>query len=175
MKAGFDTAFDRVIGHEGRFQNNRQDRGNWTSGKVGVGELKGTKFGIAAMTYPHLDIKNLTVAQAKQIYRRDWWIALGMERFRPAMQFQMFDAAINHGMHNATRMLQRAVGTADDGIIGPATMGAVKATELNDLLMAFLSERLDFMTNVRTWSEFGKGWARRIATNLRHATQDNDA
>lgn len=169
----FDKAFERSLDSEGLFQDDREDRGNWTSGKVGVGELKGTKFGIAAMTYPHLDIKNLTVEQAKAIYYEDWWLKLGMERFRPAMQYQMFDAAINHGMYNATRILQWAVKAKADGIIGPKTLGSVRNTDLNDLLMQFLAERLVFMTDVRTWSRYGKGWARRIAHNLKLAAQDN--
>lgn len=169
----FDKAFERSLDSEGLFQDDREDRGNWTSGKVGVGELKGTKFGIAAMTYPHLDIKNLTVEQAKAIYYEDWWLKLGMERFRPAMQYQMFDAAINHGMYNATRILQWAVKTKADGIIGPKTLGSVRNTDLNDLLMQFLAERLVFMTDVRTWGRYGKGWARRIAHNLKLAAQDN--
>ena len=46
----FDKVFNRVIGHEGGFQNMHHDRGNWTGGKVGEGELKGTKFGLSAMT-----------------------------------------------------------------------------------------------------------------------------
>lgn len=171
--SSFDAAFERVIGHEGRFQAHPDDRGNWTSGKVGVGLLKGTKFGISAMTYPELDIKGLTVDQAKAIYLRDWWDRLGMVRFRPATQYQLFDAAINHGMHHSTRMLQRAVGTKDDGIIGPNTLTAVQGAELNDLLMAFLAERLNFMTGLRTWAQFGRGWARRIAQNLRFAAEDN--
>lgn len=169
----FDKAFERSLDSEGLFQNDREDRGNWTSGKVGVGELKGTKFGIAAMTYPHLDIQNLTVDQAKAIYYEDWWLKLGMERFRPAMQYQMFDAAINHGMYNATRILQWAVNAKADGIIGPKTLGSVRNTDLNDLLMQFLAERLVFMTEVRTWGRYGKGWARRIAHNLKLAAQDN--
>ncbi|AAQ96493.1 hypothetical protein [Vibrio phage VP16T] len=170
----FDKAFDRVIGHEGGFQNDQKDRGNWTGGKVGVGENKGTKFGLAAMTYPDLDIKNLTVDEAKAIYRRDWWDALGMGTFRPAMQYQMFDAAINHGMRNATKMLQRASGAHDDGIIGPKTIGAARATDLDDLLMLFLAERLEFFTNIKTFDHYGRGWSRRIAGNLRLAAEDND-
>lgn len=169
----FDKAFERSLDSEGLFQDDPEDRGNWTSGKCGVGELKGTKFGIAAMTYPHLDIKNLTVEQAKAIYYEDWWLALGMERFRSAMQYQMFDAAINHGMYNATRILQWSVGSKADGIIGPKTLAAVRNTELNDLLMKFLAERLVFMTDVKTWGRYGKGWARRIAHNLKLASEDN--
>lgn len=170
----FDTSFDRVIGHEGGFQNDAKDRGNWTSGKIGVGYLNGTKFGLSAMTYPTLDIKNLTVEQAKVIYKADWWDKLGMGKFPQAISFQMFDAAINHGMGSATKMLQRAVGVKDDGAIGPQTIAKVSGFDLNDLLMLFLAERLIFMTNITTFDTYGRGWSRRVANNLKLATIDND-
>ena len=38
----FEKSFGRVFRNEGGFQKDPKDRGNWTSGKVGVGELKGT-------------------------------------------------------------------------------------------------------------------------------------
>lgn len=171
-KITFNLCFDRVIGHEGNFQKINGDRGNWTSGKVGVGRLVGTKFGISAMTYPTLDIPNLTVEQAKAIYYKDWWIKLDMELFKPALSYQMFDSAINHGMHNTTCMLQRAINTPDDGDIGPATLRALNIMTLEDILFCFIGERLEFMTYVGTWDTFGKGWARRIALNLKLAAQD---
>lgn len=173
MMTMYDKSFGRVFRNEGGFQNDRADRGNWTSGRVGVGQLLGTKYGLAAMTYPDLDIPNLTLEEAKAIYKRDWWDKLRMDKFRPAMQYQMFDAAINHGMRNATKMLQRAAGAKPDGIIGPKTREAIAEVELNDLLMCFLAERLEFMTVIHTWPRFGKGWARRIAHNLKIASRDN--
>jgi lysozyme family protein len=172
MNAEYVKAFDRVIGHEGLFQNEPGDRGNWTGGEIQKGILRGTKFGISARTYPNLDIFNLTVEQAKDIYYKDWWLKLEMDLFQPALSYQMFDAAINHGMHNATKMLQRAVGAVDDGSIGPATKTAIDKMPLDDILMCFLAERLDFMTYVGTWNTFGKGWARRIALNLKLAAAD---
>jgi lysozyme family protein len=172
MKVDFERAFDRVMGNEGGFQSKSSDRGNWTSGVVGRGELKGTKFGISAMSYPHLDIKNLTKEQAKGIYYEDWWVKLGMDLFRPSLSYQMFDAALNHGMGNATRMLQRGVKVLDDGVIGPRTRAAVDAMPLDDMLMRFLSERLRFMTQIGTWKDYGKGWAVRIADNLIYAAED---
>lgn len=169
----FDKAFDRVIGNEGSFQKDPRDRGNWTSGIVGKGKLKGTKFGIAAMTYPHLNIEALTVSDAKFIYRQEWWVKLGMERFRAPMQYQMFDAAINHGMYNATKILQYAALVKADGQIGPKTMAAVASMEINDLLMRFLAERLMFFTEISTFDKYGKGWVRRISHNLMAAAEDN--
>jgi lysozyme family protein len=172
MNILFVKAFDRVIGHEGRFQKQPGDRGNWTGGAVRKGILKGTKFGISAMTYPDLDIERLTLEQAKAIYYRDWWLKLEMDLFKPALSYQMFDAAINHGMHNATKMLQRAVGADDDGVIGPITKRTIDKMPLEDILMRFLGERLEFMTYVGTWDDNGKGWSRRIALNLKLAAED---
>jgi lysozyme family protein len=149
------------------------DRGNWTSGEVGEGTLKGTKFGISAMSYPGLDIENLTLANAKAIYYEDWWKPLNMNHLTFAMQYQMFDAAINHAGVNATRMLQRAIGVDDDGIIGPLTIAAKDEMEINDLLMLFIAERISFFTQIKTFDLYGRGWMNRMALNLRLATEDN--
>ncbi len=169
----FEVIFDRVITHEAGFQNEHSDRGNWTGGQVGAGELKGTKYGISAMTYPHLDIENLTLEEAKGIYWEDWFIEYGIVNYSTAMQYQLFDAAINSGMYNANRMMQRALGVKDDGIIGVRTRSAMAAADPNDLLMCFLAERLVFMSKLTSWRDFGKGWARRIAANLKYAAEDN--
>ncbi len=168
----FYKSFERVIGHEGGYTDDPNDRGNWTSGKVGEGELKGTKFGISAMSYPNLDIKNLTLDEAQTIYFNDFWVKNGIDQLPKAMQYQMFDASINHGFRNATKMLQRAVDVADDGIIGKNTMKAVGQYDQLNLVLLFNNERLKFYTEIRTWSQYGKGWARRVANNLKLGSED---
>ena len=150
MSLTFDQAFERLIGHEGKFTNDRQDRGNWTTGVIGKGELKGTKYGISAMTYPDLDIKNLTLLQAKQIYKRDWWDKINADQINPALVFQVWDFAINAGMGTAKRKLQLAVGVLDDGIIGNLTIQAINKAELNDILLKFNTERLKKYTSIKT-------------------------
>lgn len=169
----FDKAFERVIGHEGGFQNDPKDRGNWTTGIIGQGVNKGTKFGISAMSYPNEDIKNLTVQRAKELYKRDFWDRNNAESFHSSVQYQMFDAAVNHGRGNAARMLQRAVKVADDGAIGNLTLSAYKKMTEDDILLRFLAERLEFMTKISTFGTYGRGWSMRIAGNLRLAAEDN--
>src|SRR5690606_22248463 len=168
----FDEAFERLIGHEGKFTSGPKDKGNWTSGRVGVGELKGTKYGISAMTYPHLDIKNLTLEEAKQIYLRDFWLRAASDQYDGAIAYQVFDAAVNHGIGNAIRFLQRAVGVADDGVIGNETMKALRAMTVTDVLARFNAARLTFYTKLSTWPTFGRGWARRVAGNLNYGADD---
>lgn len=169
----FEKAFERLIGHEGGYSTDRNDPGNWTGGKVGSGTLKGTKYGIAANTYPNLDIKNLTIEQAKTIYKKDWWDKLGADQLHPAIVYQLWDFAVNAGKSRAIKELQQAISVPDDGIIGPKTIAAVKSKDVNDVLLLLTSERLRFYTSLSTWVTYGKGWTIRVAENLKYAAQDN--
>jgi lysozyme family protein len=138
----FAAALAIVLAHEGGYQAMPDDPGNWTGGKVGAGELKGTKFGLSAATYPALDIAALTEAAAAPIYRRDWWDRFGLGRLPPSIAAKVFDAAVNIGIDEAVRALQRALRAArairieEDGRLGPATLAAVRATAADAVLPA---------------------------------------
>lgn len=158
--AAFDVAFDRLIGAEGGYVNDPADPG---------GE---TNWGISKRAYPTVDIKNLTRDAAKAIYRRDFWDRLNADQMYDGVAFQAFDFAVNSGIETAVRYLQRAVGVADDGHWGPMSRDAVSAMREADVIMRFAAERLDFMTKLTNWPVASRGWARRIAQNLRYGAQD---
>jgi lysozyme family protein len=153
----FDEAFEALIGHEGGYVNDPRDPG---------GE---TKFGISKRAYPSVDIRNLTLDGAKAIYRRDYWAPIGCDNLPAALRFHVFDAAVNSGLRQAVQFLQRAVGVAADGRLGPVTRAAVMAADPASLAARYSGARLQFMTELTTWPTFGKGWARRIASNLMKA------
>jgi lysozyme family protein len=155
----FDTSFERLIGNEGGYVNNLQDPG---------GE---TNWGISKRSYPDVDIKNLTMEGAKQIYLRDFWEPLG--NAPDAVKFQAFDFAVNSGIQTAVRKLQAAIGVADDGHWGPMSAAALAAMDLNDVLMRYVAQRLRFWASLSTWGSFGKGWALRAAKGLEYASGDN--
>jgi lysozyme family protein len=168
----FEEAFKRLIGNEGGYTDDQRDPGNWTGGRVGAGQLKGTKFGLAANTYPDLDIKNLTLEDAKAIYYRDWWLKIGADQLDPAIVFQLWDFAVNAGMSTSKRALQRAVGVADDGNIGPFTLSAIKTLSVSDVILRFNAQRLRFYASLSTWPVYGKGWATRVAAGLEYGAVD---
>lgn len=169
----FQKYIDRILSHEGGYSRDRNDPGNWTGGRVGVGVLKGTKFGIAANTYPDLDIANLTREEAVEIYRRDFWDTIGASSLPSALAFSALDGAVNSGVKRSIMWVQKAAGVADDGLWGTQTQTAVHCRDPNDLVMRYNAERLDFMTRLKNWPDASRGWARRIAQNLRFAAEDN--
>jgi len=148
------------MGSEGGYVNRASDPG---------GE---TNWGISKRSYPNLDIKSLTREQAKKIYLEDFWLDGSMPSFHGAIAFQVFDAAVNHGPQTAIRLLQRAVGVADDGNVGPVTRAAVRAMSVTDVLLLFMAERFEFWTRCSDWKNSSKGWVRRGAENLRYIASD---
>jgi lysozyme family protein len=180
FSAKYEEAFKLTVGHEGGYQNRRSDRGNWTSGEVGVGENKGTKFGISAMSYPDLDIINISLDGAKAIYWRDYWDRIRGGELPVGLGYAVFDYAVNSGVFKASIELQRLVGAAEDGIIGPLTVlkvlerwetppsDTVISVKLaryhtaKSWLAAYQHHRRCFVETLSGYPEYGRGWTRRI-------------
>lgn len=159
----FDVAFKLVLKVEGELSMDKNDPGNWTGGKVGVGILKGTKYGIAASQYPHLDIKNLDIEDARQIYYEDYWKDCKchyMKNMRLAIL--VFDAAVNQGQGTARKMLQRALDVDDDGVIGSTTLAAIEKTNHKILIPYFMTQRFMRYVDLQKYDIYGKGWFNRL-------------
>ena len=161
MDDKFLKAIDRVLGHEGGYVNDPADPG---------GE---TNWGISKRSYPNLNIKELTRDQAIAIYEKDFWIPLHAEILSDGAGYQLLDSAVNNGISQSIRLAQRALNIADDGIAGPHTQEVLRSTSETDFIMLFLAERLLFLTKLKAWDRFGRGWARRIALNLKYGAEDS--
>ncbi len=162
----FKVFIERVLGAEGNYLPPAEAQKQGDPG----GE---TNWGISKRAYPQLDIKALTRDQAIAIYKRDFYDAIGASQMSPALAFQMLDAAVNSGTGRAVMWLQKALGLADDGSFGPVTKAALAKADQADLVLLFISYRLDFMTRLANWPVNSRGWARRMAHNLWFASQDN--
>lgn len=166
MSLTFQQIFDRLIGHEGGYVNDPRDPGGETNWGV-------TKRTAQANGYTG-NMKTMTRQQAYEIYRRAFWLRYNCEQMPDAVAYQFFDAAVNHGFGNASRMLQRAVGVLDDGIIGKYSIEAINCNPISDTLMVLNGERLNFYTRLKNFDRFGKGWVNRVAQNLKYGAQDNE-
>ncbi|BBF12737.1 hypothetical protein NTHiID20_13430 [Haemophilus influenzae] len=166
MSLSFKQIFDRLIGHEGGYVDDPRDPGGETNWGV-------TKRTAQANGYTGT-MKTITRQQAYEIYRRAFWLRYNCEQMPDAVAYQFFDAAVNHGFGNASRMLQRAVNVADDGIIGNMTIAAIKKMAISDVIMRLNAERLEFYCKLGTFATFGKGWVRRVAGNLKYGAIDNE-
>ncbi|STZ75546.1 Predicted lysozyme (DUF847) [Bergeriella denitrificans] len=160
----FEQFIDRVLAHEGGYVNHPRDPGGETNWGI-------TRRTAQANGYTGA-MREMTRVQAVAIYRRAFWLRYGLDKMPPAVAYQVFDAAVNHGWGNAARFLQRALDVADDGRVGPVTLAALAKADAADVVYRFLAERLVFYTKLSTYPTFGRGWLRRVAHNLCYAAVD---
>jgi lysozyme family protein len=148
----FDAAFDKLLKHEGGFSDHAADTGGKT--RYGITEAVAREVGYRG------EMRELPLDLAKRIYKDRYWDAVQAEKLPPDIRYIVFDGAVNSGVGQSIKWLQRACGVLDDGVVGPKTIQAANADGIKSKLCA---QRLRFMTNLPTWPAFGKGWARRIS------------
>ena len=157
--ATFDKAIGTVLEHEGGYTFDPNDPG---------GE---TKFGISHKAYPSLDIRSLTLEQAKAIYKRDYWIYSRIQDQDVATK--VFDLAVNLGPPAAHRLLQTALlalgePVAVDGVLGPQTLAATNRVNPEQLRQELRAEAAVYyaqtvLTNPSE-QKFLLGWMRRAVS-----------
>ncbi len=154
----FDEAFTLLLGYEGGFSDHKADPGGKT--QFGITEAVARAHGFTG------DMRTLTRDEAKRIYRADYWEPVRADDLPPQVRFDVFDGAVNSGVKQSVKWLQRAVGVIDDGIIGPKTLAAVHAVAPDRVAKRYNGHRLRFMKDLKNWPSFSRGWADRIASNL---------
>ena len=154
----FDESFTRLLGHEGGYVNDARDAGGATN--WGVTQAVARQSGYTG------DMRDFSQDQAKIIYRKTYWDAARCDELPDAVRFDVFDGAVNSGVGQSIKWLQRSVGATDDGVIGEQTLAACRVLAGSMVKARYNGHRLQFMTNLKTWSVFGGGWARRVAANL---------
>ena len=159
----FDKAFDLLIGNEGGYVNDPKDPGGETN--LGITKTVAVANGYAG------DMRTMPKETAKAIYRKMYWDKLQCDQLPFVVAFQLFDAGVNHGNSQAVKFLQRALSVVDDGVIGAKTIAATNALDDLQIVMLFNAERIEFYAALKTFSTFGKGWVRRVASNLKLAAK----
>jgi lysozyme family protein len=104
-----------------------------------------TNMGISLRAFPSLGeagIRSLTRETAIELYHEHYWtrVPTGLP---DGLTWMVFDASVNHGVARTRAWL-----------------------EDYPTLEAFTSHRLRFYTRLSTWSTFGTGWTRRVASVL---------
>lgn len=159
----FENAFQKTIGLEGGYVNNPLDRG---------GE---TKYGISKRAHPDLDIKNLTIDQARLFYRSRYWDPLRLDELESDLIMdEIFDTAVNCGKRGAALIAQKALNflgenVAVDGWFGQETIGRLNFWLGKDVQALFKTLNgfqfilyVDIVTKDPYQRIFSRGWMKRI-------------
>lgn len=156
----FDSGFKKVIVREGGYTWDPNDKG-----------LE-TKYGISKRFYPHINIKSLTLEQARGIYYTDYWIKGKCDKLPINLDEDFFDACVNMGIRTATTLLQKAINNLAisqilvDGVMGPKTLREVSKIPVHILRTYLKVERLwvymEIADNNISQRGFLRGWLHRL-------------
>jgi lysozyme family protein len=159
MRENFASSLTAVLVHEGGWVNDPLDRGGETN--KGVTQRVYDDWRRSKGLAPR-SVKLLEQSETEAIYRRLYWNACRCDDLPAGVDYAVFDFAVNSGPARAVRYLQRAVGVADDGQIGPVTLAAVKAKPACETVAAIVAARLAYLQQLPTFVRFGRGWTVRV-------------
>jgi lysozyme family protein len=149
--SNFDRAVDVVLFEEGGYVDDPDDPG---------GE---TIYGITRRDHPALWANGRpSIDQAKSVYREQYWNQVKGDDLPWPLCLFVFDSAVNQGVSAAIRMMQRALDTAQDGILGPATLRLAKASR-EWHAARFMAYRAMRYFGTRNFDKFGEDWLIRLA------------
>lgn len=160
----FIECLEFVLAREGGKVDDPADRGGRTA------------FGITQSVYDAWrpvprDVWAITPEEVAEIYRSRYWDAIKGDQLPPRFDLALFDSSVNHGRGNAVKFLQRSLSTADDGVLGPVTMGEliarIGAGEADETLRRYISARRAFYAAIvardPSQAKFSRGWSNRLA------------
>lgn len=108
-------------------------------------------------------VKLITRAEGEDIYDSSYWLPY-CPQLPTGLDLCFFDAAVNQGTHQAIRILQVALGVADDGAWGSQTEAAVKGGfNVTVAIHAFTARRAAVYRQTANYRYFGADWERRAS------------
>lgn len=165
----FERALRHVLVMEGGFTDDPHDPGGPTNKGITLGVYaawKGEAVSAGSTQRLRAALKKIPDAEVREIYRQRYWRTAGCATLPPALALMQFDTGVNHGPVTAIRILQEVVGTVVDGEIGPATLSAVAAKPLLDILDAYAGNRRKRYRAMPHFWRFGRGWLNRVDRTL---------
>ncbi len=160
----FERSLKNVLVHEGGYVNHPKDPGGATNYGVTqrVYDSYRSKIGQAKRS-----VRQITFEERDNIYREQYWEPIHGDELPVGVSYVVFDGAVNSGVSQSVKWLQRALGEyytgAIDGALGIGTLAAVQSyPDYARLVEEICDRRLAFLKSLKTWSTFGKGWAARV-------------
>ena len=126
MRENLEKSLVYMFGHEGGYVNDPNDPGGPTKYGITWKTLRAYK-GLPATKKPvqaDIDmVKALTLDEAEEIYRKNYWNQSGGDLLPAGIDFMTFDFGVNSGPQTAVKNLQRLVKVERvDGVVGVHTL-----------------------------------------------------
>lgn len=150
---------------EGGFTDDPHDPGGPTNRGITLAtyaDWRGERLDGASRQRLVTELKSIDADSVGRIYRQRYWRPSRADALPAALAIMHFDAAVNHGVTGAARMLQEALDVGIDGEIGPQTLDAAGGQRPADVIAAYAGIRRARYRALPHFWRFGRGWLARV-------------
>jgi lysozyme family protein len=168
----FERALAHVLEMEGGYTDDPYDPGGPTNCGITLKTFavwKGIEITSPTRESLKAELKHVPEAAVRDIYAARYWQLARCDDLPLALAVFHFDAAVNHGVTGAARLLQQAAGTDVDGEIGPLTLAAVARSAIEVVLDDYAEVRRHRYRSLPHFWRFGRGWLVRVDKTLKLA------
>ena len=137
----FEKALEFVLAREGGYVYDSDDLGGATN--KGITQSIYNSW-LKSIGKPSKDVKNITDAEVKEIYYKNYWLAAGCDKMTSKFAVVCFDTAVNMGVSRVDEFLK-----------------AAKWIDLNEFYLARIRKYNEFAKN-QTQRKFLNGWLNRV-------------
>jgi lysozyme family protein len=106
-------------------------------------------------------------SEIDSIYHDEYWNPW-CDGLPSGTDYLYFDMSVNAGPHEATVLLQRALGVTADGRIGPVTRTAIAVSDIHTLIDNYTAQKRAFYLSLHQ-PRFIKGWLNRCDNVAKNA------
>ena len=142
MRENFEACLSLVLQYEGGYVDHPADPG----GATNLGITRATLSAWRKRQVSKDEVRALTKQAAGDIYRANYWNAIGGDGLARGVDLATFDPAVNSGPARAKKWLLASIGGSDA-----------------DTIKSICAKRLSFLHGLTNWAAFGKGWGPRVA------------
>jgi lysozyme family protein len=117
---------------------------------------------------PNRDVFTMTDAERDAIYSENYASKIMYNDLPPGVDIVALDGAINSGVSQSVKWIQRCLGISATGVMGNITLQAIyNYPDMDDLIAKIIARRNAFLKSLKTFYHFGKGWLSRTAQLLK--------
>lgn len=165
MEKNYKRIMELIIADEGgdKFTNHAWDNGG------------PTKYGVIQRVYDAhrrtagqqmRSVAMCTFDEAAEIYRTRYWNLIQGWALPSGVDYIVMDGAVNSGVAQSTKWLQRAIGAKDDGEMGPVTIDRSDDQPAPVIIDKIVDLRIGMLKGLDDWGVAGPGWMNRVLGDM---------
>ena len=161
MDSNFEYSLAQVLKSEGGYTGPTGLKGD-PGGETNMGVTKAAWSTWLKRPIADGEMAKLTHADIIPFYKALYWDKAYCPQLPTGVDYMAFDAAVNMGVGQSIRLLQKSLGCVPDGVIGANTIKVILYSDITNIIDKYSAQKEQFYRSLALFNTFGNGWLNRV-------------